>query len=325
MPKWINDLSETTPVVDAARRVLALRLEAVRDCLADALRDAEDRTRHIHALRVATRRASAALDVFRRCLPRKVSKAARQHVRALRRAVGAARDWDVLMRQLAGGIATADEADRPAFDMLMGYALAQRIPAQRLLEKACPDYPFGFDRLQARTLAAVRHRGTGGTLGDQARPLLARLVATLDAACDGDDRDWVHLHEIRLAGKRLRYALELFRGCFGQAHERLAPVLAGLQEVLGDVNDRYNAATLLRHILDGLGDCLPDGAERYRRLIERQIDEHSAAMVAGRDAYRRWLEQWRSADVRQSLATIHPSLTVRPASEARAVPLGRTA
>ncbi len=41
--KRFSDLNEMTPVEDAARRVLALRLEAVRDRIADAMSHGKDR------------------------------------------------------------------------------------------------------------------------------------------------------------------------------------------------------------------------------------------------------------------------------------------
>ena len=96
MSKRLSDLNEMTPVEDAARRVLALRLEAVRDRIADAMSHGEDRRQHVHALRVASRRAAAAVEVFEHCLPKKVFKEVRQQLRLIRRAVGMARDWDVL-------------------------------------------------------------------------------------------------------------------------------------------------------------------------------------------------------------------------------------
>ena len=111
MTKRIADVEENTPVADAARRVLAVRLEAVRDRIGDTLADARNRRRHIHALRVATRRAAAAADLFATCLPKKVYRQLRDHLRALRRTVGTARDWDVVLSQL-GQRAGDRHADR---------------------------------------------------------------------------------------------------------------------------------------------------------------------------------------------------------------------
>jgi len=56
------------------------------------------------------------------------------------------------------------------------------------------------------------------------------------------------LHVIRLAGKRLRYTLELFRPCYGPGlHTRLAD-LQQLQQILGEVNDCAATEQLIRRL-----------------------------------------------------------------------------
>src|SRR5262245_24754839 len=98
--KWIPDLKATTPLDDAARRVLTVRLQVVGEYLPKALRESEKDVEHVHQLRVATRRAAAALRIVDCCLPVKVSKNARRRLREVRRAAGKARDWDVFLLEL---------------------------------------------------------------------------------------------------------------------------------------------------------------------------------------------------------------------------------
>ena len=50
--KWITGLTAATPVADAARRVLAVRLEVVRDYLPLALHAAARDPEYVHQLRV---------------------------------------------------------------------------------------------------------------------------------------------------------------------------------------------------------------------------------------------------------------------------------
>lgn len=45
------------------------------------------------------------------------------------------------------------------------------------------------------------------------------------------------LHRLRLASKRLRYTLELFRPCYGPGLETRMAELRDLQKLLGDIND----------------------------------------------------------------------------------------
>jgi CHAD domain-containing protein len=53
------------------------------------------------------------------------------------------------------------------------------------------------------------------------------------------------LHRLRLATKRLRYTLELFRPCYGPGLETRLAVLRKVQQRLGDLNDCVAAWDLL--------------------------------------------------------------------------------
>src|SRR5436305_12918635 len=95
--KWIEGLGPKAHTAEAARRVLELRLQVVRISLPLAVHDADRDIEHVHRLRVATRRAGAALKLFESCLPNKAFRRARKQLRAMRRAAGEARDWDVFI------------------------------------------------------------------------------------------------------------------------------------------------------------------------------------------------------------------------------------
>jgi len=73
------------------------------------------------------------------------------------------------------------------------------------------------------------------------------------------------LHRVRLAAKRLRYTLELFRPCYGPGLEARIERLRGLQQVLGEINDC--AAT--RRVLDPAMRATPQRAQAERFLAAR--------------------------------------------------------
>ncbi len=54
------------------------------------------------------------------------------------------------------------------------------------------------------------------------------------------------LHPMRVAGKQLRYGLELFRPCYGPGLEERLDALKQVQELLGQVNDSVAALALIR-------------------------------------------------------------------------------
>src|SRR5436309_846910 len=56
------------------------------------------------------------------------------------------------------------------------------------------------------------------------------------------------LHVVRLASKRLRYTLELFRPCYGPGLKTRLAALQDLQQILGDVNDCVAAERLVARL-----------------------------------------------------------------------------
>src|SRR5262249_12815722 len=161
-------------------------------------------------------RATAALDIFALCLPDKVYRTARKRLRQIRRAAGEARDWDVFLLALKDGV-KRNHKPQPGIEFLIGFAFARRTAAQDHLQEVNARFPFRFDRLLAETVAAV-HRPKDEPelrlLIDLARPLLSRQLQALDEAAGRDLEDYTNLHQVRIAGKRLRYAMEVFADCF---------------------------------------------------------------------------------------------------------------
>src|SRR5436309_812882 len=83
------------------------------------------------------------------------------------------------------------------------------LAAQERLIEAANGQPFSLDRLLGDTLAAVHKphdESAGHDLIDLARPALGGLLKELDAAAGRDLSDYAQLHQVRIAGKRLRYA-----------------------------------------------------------------------------------------------------------------------
>ncbi len=292
--KWIDDVTAATPLAEAARLVLAARLGVVGRCLAPALSLAYEDVEHVHQLRVATRRARAALDIFADGLSEEAYAAGKKQLRRIRRAAGAARDWDVFLATLTGTKRRWPPRQAPGRDLLVGYALAQRGAAQKRLGDLGDDYPDRFERLQAEVRASVSPKRTQPSLLQLARSLLADLVEQLEKALAADLDDYARLHQARIEGKRLRYAMEIFAACFAPAfRERLYPVVEQMQEILGHANDSYVALGHLQDVL-ALIQHLPAGAaKRCRAGVESFRDFHQRRLLQQRVKFAKWLELWR--------------------------------
>jgi CHAD domain-containing protein len=292
--KWISDLTPKTPLAEAARHVLTLRLQVVREFLPLAIHHAERDLEHVHQLRVGTRRARAALDIFAGCLPRKTYKAAKVTLRAIRQAAGEARDWDVFAAALADWTAPQSR-HRAGLVFLHGYVQAQREAAQvhlRQLEQTLAD----FAKLMETWIDDVRRpRGRGGPikLRELAQPLIRRLVRELESVLVEDPEDLDRLHELRIVGKRLRYALEVFVSCFAPAfREQLYPAVEAMQEVLGRLNDHRLAHARLESICTKLASLPPDLAKRIKPGLEERQRFHHERLAEARDMFEEWRQRW---------------------------------
>jgi CHAD domain-containing protein len=299
--KWIDGLAATTPLADACRRVLTLRLESVRDYLPPALHQADKDREHVHQLRVATRRAGAAIDVYAPCIPPKYRKTARTFLRDLRRVAGEARDCDVFLASLIACSRQRTEAQRPGLDLLLGEFLAQRARAQKRLRNAVKNYPFSFDRFLAETVAAVQKPDDGRLkwLADLARPAIHGVVQELENAASGDLVDHDHLHATRIVGKRVRYAMELFAQSFPPAfRDEVYPVVEALQEILGVAHDSHIAVVRLEAVGLRVRSWSPSEWKRLQPGIGGLLRYHRRRQRESRQKFKTAWEEWRSSTAR---------------------------
>ena len=72
--KWIEGQPDD-PIEKAARRALAARLERMWHYLERAVREPKSETENVHQLRVFTRRAASALEIFEAWLPERRGRA----------------------------------------------------------------------------------------------------------------------------------------------------------------------------------------------------------------------------------------------------------
>lgn len=305
--KWITELTGTTPLADAARRVLSVRLAVVHDSLPLAMREADKDSEHVHQLRVSTRRAAAALEIFSRCLPPKDYKIARKTLKRIRRAAGEARDWDVFLMGLPAGEGSSARL-QSGKDVVTGYAVSRRAAAQELLAEASPNYPFDFERFQADTVAAL-HKPHGHSephaLVDLAQPMLSGLLQELHQAASGDLGNYDHLHQVRIIGKRLRYAMEVFVECFAaEFRERLYPQVEQMQEILGEANDSHVASLRLTEFAESLRSARPGDWRRFKPGIDALRRTHEQRVVRQRNAFSDWWKNWQETGGEAAFAAL---------------------
>jgi len=306
--KWLEDLKAHMPLVEAAQRVLEVRLGVVRDRLPQAMFEADKDIENVHQLRVATRRAGAALRIFRCCLPDKEFRRIRRRLRRLRRACGAARDWDVFLANLGARLARARADQRPGLDFLLGYGSGRRAAAQELLSPQEKKKPLAWEDWTQHTLKSLHHPAHDGhlhQLRDLARPQLSALVQELEQAAGRDLNQYEHLHQVRILGKRLRYAMEIFESCYGPAFkDEYYPAITEMQDILGDANDSYVAAQRLAAILEQVKTVRPKGWERYEPGISALLRFNQRRLPQKRREFEQWWARWQESGAEAAFASL---------------------
>jgi CHAD domain-containing protein len=293
--KWIDELCGDVPLAKAAYHVLKVRLEVVLERLPDALYRADQDVEHVHQLRVSTRRAGAALRIFEEQLPGKIGKTLTKRLRKVRRAAGAARDWDVFQESLAQRLRRPSAGHAPGLDFLFGYSQGQRAIAQGHLlelEKVAAEFPA----LVADALAGIEDDPAHGTFRSRAVPLMTSLLRDFEMAAGQDLEDYEKLHRVRIHGKQLRYAMEVFATCFQyEFRNKIYPAVEEMQEILGYANDSFTAAKRLADIGSRLAKTQPQAWTRCHKGIDALAKYHERRLPQQRRQFVEWWEKWRAS------------------------------
>ena len=267
------------------------------------VREAKD-IEYVHRMRVASRRLRTALAIFPRCLPSKKLNNWQKEIRAITKALGAARDTDVqleLLERIYRGaplpqrrpglqrLALRLYQSRARLQSKVVAALDSLEASQALdqLEAAVADYTARQEQVYIFTPALYQ-------LGNQSiGASLDQFLAYSDIVSQPDEVE--KLHAMRIAAKHLRYSMETFAPLYPEELKRFITVLRKAQEALGDVHD-----------CDVWGVFLPEfrqkEAERVFRYfgtrapfreLEAGLDYFAENRRAMRDnVYTKFVEDW---------------------------------
>jgi CHAD domain-containing protein len=243
--KWIDGLCRECSVDEAAQRSLEARLGAVAHWLPLAAHLADRDIEHVHRLRVSTRRAVAAIKLYRDWLPRKEHRWMRKRLKKVRRAAGDARDLDVFAQRLEreGG-----ERVAPVLTMV-AERRRQVQPAIVEVAERCR-HEDQFVRRTSELLLGIRspkdRKKSPMSFEDFARRQLHTSATEFFRVLPDDAADTTALHQFRIRSKELRYAIELLAsGVEPIVRDEHYPVVEELQERLGRINDHVVARNQL--------------------------------------------------------------------------------
>jgi CHAD domain-containing protein len=245
---------------------MGIRLKAVEQMLPLAAGHAEEDVEYVHQLRVATRRADAALRLFRPLAGPARWKKTRRRLRRIRQAAGDARDCDVHLELLRRDREQADLVLQPVFDDVAAWTEICRAAAQEAINDVAGRYPKRvLRRGRRRLLSSLRPRreqmkATLETdcdhprLADLAAASLPRLLRLVQNTAAKDLEVLDNLHDLRICAKRLRYAMEIFGSCLGPSFQDDYALVQSMQEELGAINDSHVMMDRVRAFARAIAD-----------------------------------------------------------------------
>jgi len=251
----------------------------------------------LHQFRVGLRRLRSAFRTYRPVLASESYAAITAEMSWLASALSAARDWDVFLEETIVPLGRS-ESSMPGLAAFRRRCMAQQrqhalgareavsSPRYSSLKRRLDRFittPLDADNATARRLLAL-------PLADFARlRLIRREKAVRRFDKNLNTADATARHSLRIAAKKLRYAVEFFQSIFEcKAVRGYTAALADMQDSLGKLNDCATARRLL--------ECVPIGRDTgldalTRGLVLGWIDAQEQQGLVTLEIDRR---RWRS-------------------------------
>ncbi len=243
-------------LAEAGRKVL--RFHFARLLAREAGTRTGENIEDLHGMRVATRRMRAAWRVFGDGFRPNRTRRIRGRLRILAGRLGAVRDLDVLIETAVAHQATLDPRAAAAFEPLVASWRDEREAARIVLLRELDS--------QAYLRLVEDYRAFVAAEGDAVLPPLSP-VSPHRVRDTAGSRIWLAyehvrayesvlrwadietIHQLRIAGKWLRYTLEFFREALGPEVDLLIPRVVALQDHLGWLHDADVTIALTRQFL----------------------------------------------------------------------------
>jgi CHAD domain-containing protein len=240
----------------------------------------------VHKMRVATRRVRAYLKAARPALDRAATDRLRGDVRELAGTLGVIRDHDVMIHRLHIEAGRLGDPDTGALEHLISRLDTERIAGrdQLISELDDPSYIALLTELE-EAAAQPPVADPWADLHELAADewwTLAKAQRKLHRNF-GKNPPNDELHELRIYGKRARYAAELLHD--KGAVSSFLEALAAFQEVLGDHQDACVLEDRLRELVEESGD--PRAGIAAGRVIQGCHERRAAARAAYPGAWKK--------------------------------------
>ena len=299
--KKIHGLHCGAPVGDGLRLVFTTRLTELLEWRKTAL-DWSD-PEGVHSMRVASRRLRSAMRDFLPYLPKRSFVPSAKRFKAIADALGAVRDQDVAIQALEEIEKKAPAEHAAALKQFIAKRKEAREHQRRKLKAML--VKSELKNLQTEFAAALDEATSVVERKRKRVPPPAFVKVSGEIICDRlkefEKRseglfkpfDVNALHDLRIAAKRLRYAIELLAPCFSRSMTTHAKRAARLQTALGDLHD---CDSWILHLGEEIGPARKENAtEQVAAFI--WLLNHFAKLRTKHlhQAFARWSE-WEAHD-----------------------------
>ena len=201
----------------------------------------------VHSMRVASRRLRSAMRDFLPYIPKRSFASVLKQLKGLADALGDVRDQDVAIPALEAIAKKAPAEHSAALKELIEKRKQLREQQRKKLKAVLAKSEL--KKLEAEFAAAVEEataaaerknkRNTPLTFTEASQGVIHDRLKEFEKRSNGLFRplDVEALHELRIAAKRLRYAIELLAPCFDRSITTHAKRAARLQTTLGELHD----------------------------------------------------------------------------------------
>ena len=198
---------------------------------------------HIHQSRVSSRRLRAALQVYAPCFRRKTVKRWREEVKKITLRLGETRDIDVQINYLEE-LTKKNPYNLPGIAFLLEKHRSKRFKLQAKVESSIIDFENSgtIEKIRSKlTESEDQEKYTQPDTSSQnfvMENLQLRFTELLSFEKYIQNEAAVKQHhQLRIAAKRLRYALELSPESYGDRMKTMIATVKGFQDILGEIHD----------------------------------------------------------------------------------------
>lgn len=269
----------------------------------------------IHRMRVASRRLRTAMALFKDCLPKKQRKTWRKMIRRVTKDLGPARDLDVQIGFVETfQVGHAEETLQSGLEALLEELRARRAelqpsvlssmnelrahPALSEMARAVEDLQQQAGETDGQACTEDTGRRAGAKIMRRLRELLEHEPWVLETHAAASH------HDMRIAAKRLRYAMELLNPVWAERLDHPIRVVKGFQRVLGKVHD---CDVWLELGPEFLRDH--PRAEELRPGVECLLDNRRAER---RKQFRDFVDTWRRCQAERFWEDLYRLIHSRP-------------